>query len=186
MGSSIFSVCVFCGSRDGVDPAYARGGTDLGQIIASEGWRLVYGAGDIGIMGAVARSAQDAGGDTFGVIPVHLQNQEVAKQDLGRFIVTENMHERKKVMFMNSDAIVVLPGGGGSLDEFFEVLTWRQLGLHEKPIFLLNTNGYWDKLIELIDHIIEQGFADASLKTYIQSFSDVDSLADALRAVRPR
>ena len=118
----------------------------MGKGIAANGWRLVYGAGDVGLMGSVARAAQDAGGDTFGVIPQHLVNWEVGKTDLTSYIVTETMHERKKVMFMNCDALVVLPGGAGSLDELFEVLTWRQLGLHEKPIYIVNTNGYWDPL----------------------------------------
>ena len=131
-------------------------------------------------MGRVARSAQSAGGETFGVIPAHLMQMEVGKRDLSSFIVTENMHERKKVMFMNSDAIVVLPGGAGSLDEFFEVLTWRQIGLHEKPIYLLNSDGYWDKLILLIDHVIEHGFADNCLKTYMKPLDNVDSLAEHL------
>ena len=108
-----------------------------------------------------------AGGDTFGVIPVHLLQAEVGKRDLTSFIVTENMHERKKVMYMNSDAIVVLPGGAGTLDEFFEILTWAQLGLHTKPILLLNTEGFWTPLIGLIDHVIDQGFADAGLKDMI-------------------
>lgn len=176
------SVCVFCGSRNGQNPAYADDATKLGKVIAAEGWRLVYGAGDVGLMGAVARAAQDVGAETFGVIPTHLLQHEAGKTDLSRFIVTENMHERKKVMYMNSDAIVVLPGGAGSLDEFFEVLTWRQLGLHAKPIFLLNTEGYWDPLIALIDHVIAEGFADASLKPYITPVSEVDALAKALRA----
>lgn len=136
----------------------------LGQGIAQNGWRLVYGAGDIGLMGTVARAAQSAGGDTFGVIPTHLVRAEVGKTDLTRYIVTENMHERKKVMFMNADAIVVMPGGAGSMDEFFEVLTWAQLGLHAKPIILMNVANYWDPLISLIDHMITLGFADASLK----------------------
>jgi len=175
------SVCVYCGSREGALPGYVDDACQLGLVIAQEGWRLVYGAGDIGLMGAVAKSAQDAGADTFGVIPSHLLNVEAGKRDLGRFIVTENMHERKKVMFMNSDAIVVLPGGAGSLDEFFEVLTWRQLGLHEKPIFLLNTERYWDPLVSLVDHVIEQGFANADLKDYITPVADVATLADALR-----
>ncbi len=174
--SPALSVCVYCGSRFGLDPAYAQAATDLGQALARRNWRLVYGAGDVGLMGAVANAAQDAGGDTFGVIPQHLLQREVGKQDLTRFIVTENMHERKKVMFMNSDAIVVLPGGAGSMDEFFEALTWRQLGLHEKPIYLLNTAGYWDKLIDLMDHIIAQGFADPSLKSYVSVVSEVPEL----------
>ncbi len=184
MDPAEFSVCVFCGSRDGVRPEYIEAANELGRAIAAQNWRLVYGAGDIGLMGAVARSTQANGGDTFGVIPIHLLQREVAKRDLGRFVVTENMHERKKVMFMNSDALVVLPGGTGSLDEFFEVLTWRQLGLHGKPIFLLNTNGYWNKLVELMEHIIEQGFADAGIMEYLTLFDDVPSLVAALQNAR--
>ena len=175
------SVCVFCGSRSGLDPEYQRQAEALGQTLAAHGWRLVYGAGDVGLMGAVARAAQEAGGDTFGVIPEHLVRLEVGKTDLTRYVVTENMHERKKVMFMNSDAIVVLPGGAGSLDEFFEVLTWRQLGLHRKPVFLLNTNGYWDPLMSLITHVIAQGFADQSLADFVSVVPDTNALAADLR-----
>ncbi len=176
------SVCVYCGSRFGENPAYKAAATELGQSLAKQGWRLVYGAGDVGLMGAVASAAQDAGGDTFGVIPEHLLRREVGKRDLTQFIVTENMHERKKVMYMNSDAIVVLPGGAGSLDELFEVLTWRQLGLHEKPIFLLNIDGYWQPLLALIDHVIGEGFAESSLRDYFDVVDSVDGLTDALRA----
>ncbi|MEQ9258953.1 MAG: TIGR00730 family Rossman fold protein [Roseovarius sp.] len=175
------SICVFCGSRAGRDPAYEAEATALGRMLAAEGWRLVYGAGDVGLMGAVARAAQGAGAETFGVIPEHLLRWEVGKTDLTRYVVTENMHERKKVMYMNSDAVVVLPGGAGSLDEFFEVLTWRQLGLHEKPVFLLNTNGYWNPLLALIDRVIEEGFADASLKDFVTICEDVQGLGGSLR-----
>jgi len=178
------SICVFCGSRAGTDPAYELAAKDLGTLIAAENWRLVYGAGDVGLMGATARATQDAGGETFGVIPTHLLQREVGKTDLTRFIVTENMHERKKVMFMNCDAVVVLPGGAGSLDEFFEVLTWRQLGLHNKPILLLNVNGYWDPLVALIDHVIAQGFADNDIREFVEVVADVSAaqtvLTDAL------
>lgn len=176
------SICVFCGSRAGVDPAYEQAATALGQAIADENWRLVYGAGDVGLMGAVARATQAADGETFGVIPQHLVDWEVGKTDLTRYIVTENMHERKKVMFMNCDAVVVLPGGAGSLDEFFEVLTWRQIGLHEKPIVLLNVNGYWDPLIGLIDHVVDQGFADASIKDFMVVTSTVDETVESFKA----
>lgn len=179
--ASEYSVCVFCGSRPGKDPAYADAAAALGRDIAAAGWRLVYGAGDVGLMGIVARAAQDGGGDTFGVIPVHLMHAEVGKRDLTRFVVTENMHERKKVMFMNSDAVVVLPGGAGSLDEFFEILTWAQLGLHAKPILLLNTGGFWDPLLALIDHVIDQGFAAPSLRDLMHV---VDSPADAMAHLR--
>ncbi len=176
------SVCVFCGSRAGARPAYETEATQLGTRLAEDGYRLVYGAGDVGLMGAVARAAQAAGGETFGVIPEHLVRWEVGKTDLTRYVVTETMHERKKVMFMNSDAIVVLPGGAGSLDEFFEVLTWRQLGLHEKPIYLLNTDGYWTPLMQLMNHVVDQGFADASLLGFIEEIHDVQGLMAALRA----
>ena len=175
------SVCVYCGSRPGADPAYADAATDLGTSLAGENWRLVYGAGDVGLMGLVARATQDAGGDTFGVIPTHLMDMEVGKRDLTRFIVTENMHERKKVMFMNCDAVVVMPGGAGTLDEFFEVLTWSQLGLHDKPIVLLNTNGFWTPLVGLIDHVIAQGFASSSLRDLISVAADPAEVMATLR-----
>ena len=174
------SVCVFCGSRFGADPAYRTAAEAVGEGLARRGWRLVYGAGDVGLMGAVANSAQAAGGETFGVIPRHLLTREVGKRDLTQFVVTETMHERKKVMFMNSDAIVVLPGGAGSLDEFFEVLTWAQLGLHGKPILLVNVQGYWDGLKGLIDHVVGQGFADPSLLGFFSVVSDTDEMFGAI------
>ena len=176
------SICVFCGSRAGARATYEADATRLGTLLAEGGYRLVYGAGDVGLMGAVARAAQTAGGETFGVIPEHLVRWEVGKTDLTRYVVTETMHERKKVMFMNSDAIVVLPGGAGSLDEFFEVLTWRQLGLHEKPIYLLNTDGYWTPLMQLMNHVIGEEFADASLLDFVGVVEDVQGLMAALRA----
>lgn len=175
------SVCVYCGSRKGGDPAYLADAETLGAALATEGWRLVYGAGDVGLMGAVARAAQKAGGETFGVIPQHLVAWEVGKTDLTTYVVTETMHERKKVMFMNCDAVVVLPGGAGSLDELFEVLTWRQLGLHEKPVFLVNTNGYWDPLRALLQHVTDQGFADETLHDYYEVVPDAAAARVALR-----
>ncbi len=179
---TVKSVCVYCGSRPGAMPAYAQAADTLGTAIAAAGWRLVYGAGDVGLMGVVARAAQAAGGDTFGVIPTHLLEWEVGKTDLTRFVVTETMHERKKVMLMNADAVVVLPGGAGSLDELFEVLTWRQLGLHEKPILILNTEGYWDPLLTLVDHVIAQGFADPSLGGFLTVVDTPESAMAALGA----
>lgn len=176
------SVCVYCGSRAGRDPAWTEAAETLGRVIADHDWRLVYGAGDVGLMGTVARAAQQAGADTFGVIPTHLMRAEVGKRDLTRFVVTETMHERKKIMFMNSDAIVVLPGGAGTLDEFFEVLTWRQLGLHARPILLLDINGYWQPLLALLDHVIAEGFADASLRDFVTAHASVADLTAALRA----
>ena len=175
------SVCIYCGSRAGDDPAYADAAEAMGTALATEGWRLVYGAGDVGLMGIVARAAQKAGADTFGVIPTHLLAWEVGKRDLTRFVVTETMHERKKVMLMNADAIVVMPGGAGSLDEFFEVLTWRQLGLHEKPIVLLDVNGFWAPLQGLLNHVVDHGFADGSLLDFVQSGRSTDEVMAILR-----
>lgn len=160
----------------------AQAARDLGGLIATEGWRLVYGAGDVGLMGTVAAAAQSAGAPALGVIPIHLVQREKTKAGLSTLIMTENMHERKKVMFMNADAIVVLPGGAGTLDEFFEVLTWRQLGLHDKPIFVLDVAGFWGPLKGLIEHVITQGFADASLADLVTFVPGVDALGPQLRA----
>lgn len=176
------SICVYCGSRDGADPAYAGAAEDLGRALAGQDWRLVYGAGDIGLMGRVARAAQENGGQTFGVIPKHLVDVEVGKRDLSTFVVTETMHERKKVMLMNADAVVLLPGGAGSLDEFFEVLTWAQLGLHAKPVILLNVASYWEPLLGLLDHVIAQGFAEDSLRGFWDSTASVEDCVASLRA----
>lgn len=177
------SVCVYCGSRPGKAPEFIVAATELGTALANTGLRLVYGAGDVGLMGAVARAAQVAGGVTFGVIPIHLLKREVGKRDLTSFVITETMHERKKVMFMNADAIVTLPGGPGSLDELFEVLTWRQLGLHTKPVFLLNTNAYWNPLLALIDHMIAQGFVEPPFRDFFEVTETVPTLMDRLASV---
>lgn len=182
MPQPLRSVCVFCGARSGTLPAYAAAASATGAMLAANNWRLVYGAGDVGLMGLVAQATQAAGGKTFGVIPTHLLGLEVGKRDLDTFVITETMHERKKVMFMNADAIVMLPGGAGSLDEFFEVLTWRQLGLHAKPIILLNINDYWRPLLSLLDHVVAQGFADASLLKFMTTLDDVAALERVLRA----
>lgn len=176
------SICVFCGSRSGDTPAFTATAEALGTGIATRGWRLVYGAGDVGLMGSVARATQAAGGATFGVIPQHLVDWEVGKTDLTSYIVTETMHERKKVMFMNCDAVVLLPGGAGSLDELFEVLTWRQLGLHEKPIYIINTDGYWDPLKQLMDSVIQRGFADETLQDFLTWVPDTAAALDGLAA----
>jgi len=176
------SVCVFCGSRPGTDPAMMRAAEDTGAMLARRGWRLVYGAGDVGLMGAVARSTQAQGGKTFGVIPTHLMQDEVARTALDTLVITETMHERKKVMFANSDAAVVLPGGAGTLDEFFEVLTWAQIGLHDKPLILLDLDGFWAPLLTLIDHLIEQGFASPSLRGLVWVATSVVEMETQLDA----
>lgn len=177
------SVCVFCGSRPGADPEMMASARATGQMLARNGWRLVYGAGDIGLMGEVARATQDAGGTTFGVIPTHLMTDEVARTELDALVVTETMHERKKVMFANSHAAVVLPGGAGTLDEFFEILTWAQIGLHDKPIVLVDANGFWQPLLALVDHVIAQGFASDSLRGLFTVVNSVTELEPQLKAL---
>ena len=179
------SVCVFCGSRPGNDPAMTQTARDTGKMLARRGWRLVYGAGDIGLMGEVARATQAAGGRTFGVIPTHLMQGEVARADLDALVVTETMHERKKVMFANSHAVAVLPGGAGTLDEFFEVVTWAQIGLHRKPIVLVDQHGFWQPLLALVDHVIAQGFAPEMLRDLVSVVPDVAMLEVALSAGLP-
>ena len=176
------SVCVFCGARSGSNPAHTRTARAIGEMIANMGWRLVYGAGDVGLMGEVARSAIAAGAATMGVIPTHLMGAEQGRRDLSTLVITQTMHERKKVMFMNADAIVLLPGGAGSLDEFFEVLTWAQIGLHGKPILILNEGGYWDPLIALLDHVVAEGFAAPAMLGLFAVVLDVPALRNRLVA----
>ncbi|MEM8729426.1 MAG: TIGR00730 family Rossman fold protein [Pseudomonadota bacterium] len=175
------SVCVYCGSRFGSMPAYRDAAEALGRAIAQEGWQLVYGGADVGLMGTLAKAAQEAGGETFGVMPAHLIDMEIGKRDLTHFVVTQTMHERKNIMLSNADAVVLMPGGAGSLEEMFETLTWRQLGLHRKPICILNTNGFWSPLLALVDHIIDQGFADASLRDFLETEETPESLMVRLR-----
>ncbi len=180
------SVCVYCGSRMGSRPTYRAAAERMGALLADKGWRLVYGAGDVGLMGIVAGAAQAGGGETLGVIPQHLLAREIGKRDLTQFVVTETMHERKKVMFMNADAIVVLPGGAGSLDEFFEVVTWAQLGLHARRIVLLDADGYWQPLVALLEHVIAEGFAEPTLRgLYEVAATAEDALAIIDRALGP-
>ncbi|NNE86717.1 MAG: TIGR00730 family Rossman fold protein [Silicimonas sp.] len=180
MPSPQFSICVYCGARPGTSPVYMEAAQAMGALIGKNGWRLVFGAGDRGIMGAVADAARAAGARTLGVIPTHLIGQEMNLRRSDQ-IITETMHERKKVMLMNADAVAVLPGGAGSLDEFFEVLTWAQLGLHDKPIVLVDVGGYWEPLVALIDHVIDQGFADASMRGLFRVASDVGEVSDLVK-----
>ena len=181
MNHSIPSVCLFCGSRNGKGQHFVAAAQELGTLIANEGWRLVYGAADIGLMGEAARAAKQANGSVFGVMPRHLAELEILRSDLDCLVLTETMHERKKVMYVNSDAIVVLPGGLGTLDEFFEIFAWRQLGLHSKPIFLINVGHYWDGLAGLVETVVETGFADPDVNAL---FTVVDSPLAAISALR--
>ncbi|WP_417684146.1 TIGR00730 family Rossman fold protein [Roseibium sp.] len=152
------SVCVYCGSSFGTDPIYESAATRLGQLIAEAGLRLVYGGGDVGLMGTVARSVLDQGGKVTGIIPRFLESREKMLDDVDDLIVTQDMHERKQLMFQRADAFIALPGGIGTLEEAVEMMTWAQLGQHRKPVLLADINGFWAPLLELLDHMRHQGF----------------------------
>lgn len=152
------SVVVFCGSSEGADEQYAKNALVLGKTLANKNIQLVYGGAKIGIMGRVAESALQNGGEVIGVIPEFLKKKEVFHPNLSELIVTQDMHERKLKMHELSDGIIMLPGGYGTLEEFFEMLTWAQLGLHQYPIGVLNTNGFYNALLEMLQHMVNQGF----------------------------
>jgi uncharacterized protein (TIGR00730 family) len=152
------SVCVFCGSRPGLSPAYAEAARDLGAALAARGVRLVYGGGHVGLMGVVADAALEAGGEVVGVIPKALVEREVSHANLSELRVVGSLHERKALMAELSDGFVALPGGTGTLEELFEILTWSQLGLHRKPCGLLDVAGYYAPLLGFFDRMLEEGF----------------------------
>ena len=174
--TKINNVCVYCGSSSNVDNSFKEAATQLGQLIAGEGWGVVYGGGRVGLMGLVADAALGAGGKVVGIIPEHIQEREVEHTDLTELIVVDTMHVRKQMMVDKSEAFVILPGGVGTMDEFFELVTWKQLGLHDKPIIVVDLNGYWSKLIELITNIAAEGFMredDLKLFQVVEKIEDV-------------
>lgn len=159
--TDINSICVYCGSQPGNDPAFMKAARVLGTHIAKAGIRLIYGGGTYGIMGEVADGVLDAGGEVTGIIPNFLIGHEGRNEDMDKLtevIVTENMHERKQTMFERADAFVTLPGGIGTLEEIVEIMTWAQLGRHNKPIVFANVNGYWDHMFAQLDTMKEAGF----------------------------
>ncbi len=181
----IRSVCVFCGSRSGVDPAFARATADLGAALARRGMSLVYGGAKVGLMGILANAALSAGGRVVGVIPKGLVSKEIAHDGLQELYLTETMHERKDRMITISDAFVALPGGFGTYDELFEVITLAQIGFHDKPIGLLDTNGFYQPLVTLLDHTIAHSFAAPEHAKLVVVESGAEALLDALVAWRP-
>jgi uncharacterized protein (TIGR00730 family) len=156
--SLIRTVCVYCGSSAGIDPAFVQAARDLGQILAENRVRLVYGGGTVGLMGALANAVLDHGGEVTGVIPEFLITREKKSSRVQEIIVTRDMHERKRVMFERADAFVALPGGIGTLEETIEQMTWAQLGRHNKPILLANIKKFFDPLCALLDHMTELAF----------------------------
>ena len=174
------SLCVYCGSGLGVDSRYIEAARDLGRLLAERRIRLIYGGGRIGLMGKVADAVMANGGQVTGIIPRHLEDDEVGHRGLTELKVVDSMHTRKRMMFDLSDAFVVLPGGAGTLDEAFEVITWRQLRLHDKPVIIVNVDGYWDKLVALFDHIIDAGFARPATRQHFSVVNNLGRLFDLL------
>ncbi|HSR66069.1 MAG TPA: TIGR00730 family Rossman fold protein [Xanthomonadaceae bacterium] len=179
------AVCVYCGSNTGAKPAYAERAALLGARLAREGLALVYGGGNVGLMGIVADAALAAGGEVVGVIPEQLVGWEVAHAGLGRLEVVGSMHERKARMFDLSDAFIALPGGFGTLDEMFEMLTWRQLGLGDKPCAFLDVDGYYAPLAAMLDHMVGERFLHPDQRRDLWHGEDPDALFAWLRAYRP-
>jgi uncharacterized protein (TIGR00730 family) len=179
------AVCVYCGSNAGARPVYSERAAILGTRLAREGLALVYGGGNVGLMGIVADATLAAGGEVIGVIPEQLVRWEVAHEGLSRLEIVANMHERKARMFDLSDAFIALPGGFGTLDEMFEMLTWRQLGLGDKPCAFLDVEGYFAPLAEMLDHMVTERFLHADQRRDLWHGEDIDTLFDWLRAYRP-
>jgi uncharacterized protein (TIGR00730 family) len=179
----IRSLCVYCGSSGAVDEKYRAAATELGARLAAAGIELVYGGGRVGLMGLLADAVLADGGRVVGIIPARLRDAELAHHGATELVIAGSMHDRKRIMAERADAFAVLPGGTGTLDETFEILTWRQLGLHNKPIFLVDIAGYWRPLIALLDHIVSRGFAPALVPQILEIVPSVPALMTLLAEV---
>ncbi len=168
--TQLTSICVYCGSNPGADPAFAAAARTLGEAMAAAKVRLVYGGGSVGLMGIVARTVLQAGGKVTGIIPQFLRDREVMLKEVPDLIVTADMHERKRIMFEQSDSFLALPGGIGTLEEVVEMMTWAQLDRHAKPILIANINGFWDPLIGLFRQMTEAGFLN---KAFLGGHTDL-------------
>jgi uncharacterized protein (TIGR00730 family) len=180
MPGKIASVGVFCGSRSGNNPIFASAASQLGTLLAQKKIKLVYGAGNIGLMGVIADACLASNGYVIGVIPTKLVQKEVAHNGLTEIFVVDSMHERKAMMASRSDAFIALPGGFGTCDELFEILTWAQLGIHHNPIGILNTDGFFDSLLAWIDQMIDQGFVKPKFRQLLLVASKPDELLDLI------
>ena len=173
-------ICVFTGAASGINPLYKDAAYQMGQMIGSRGLGLVYGGGKMGLMGAVADGVLAANGSVTGIIPQFLDNVEVGHKGVTDLHIIDSMHERKAMMYDISDAFVIFPGGLGTLDETMEIITWRQLGLHNKPIIIVNLNGYWDTMLTMFQNIIDQGFMHHGHTGHFDQVDDLDGLMDKL------
>lgn len=183
-----FRLCVYCGSSGTVEARYREAAVDLGARLAAAGIGLVFGGGRVGLMGLLADAVLAAGGEVTGIIPAHLRDAELAHQGVSELVVVGGMHERKREMAERADAFAVLPGGIGTLDETFEILSWKQLGLHDKPVFVVDVGGYWAPLRALIEHLVASGFAAPRTRGLLTVVPDVPALMAALarRSPEPR
>ena len=179
------SICVYCGSNSGSKPAYAERAAALGDRIAKEGLRLVYGGGDVGLMGVVANAVLEAGGQVTGVIPKQLADWEVAHRGLSELEIVGSMHERKARMFDLADGFVTLPGGFGTMEEIFEMLTWRQLGIGNKPCAFLDVDGFYAPLISMIDRMVEERFLHAEQRQDLWHGEDIAQMLQWMRDYQP-
>ncbi|HKR87943.1 MAG TPA: TIGR00730 family Rossman fold protein [Phenylobacterium sp.] len=178
------SVCVFCGSSDAADPAYLRAAANLGKALAAADLRLIYGGGGVGLMGACARAAHAAGGRVLGIIPDFLVGREKALESV-EHVVVANMHERKMLMFERSDAFVVLPGGVGTLEEVVELLSWRRLELHAKPVVFYNPGGFWRPLFELFQHTVDARLTPPEFMDAWTAVERIEEVTPLLQSARP-
>lgn len=174
------SVAVFCASAYGNDPIYRTSAFSTGKVLAQRGLDVLYGGSRLGLMGDLANGALEAGGKVIGVLPEFLRDREVAHLGISELVLVKSMHERKKILNERSDAILTLPGGFGTMEEFFELLTWSQLGLHSKPIGILNVNGVYDPLISLFDRMVDEGFVRSESRSLVIIESDLPILLDAM------
>jgi hypothetical protein len=182
---SLQRICVFCGSQPGHDPDYAAAAGDLGRLLAGRGITVVYGGGHVGMMGLLAEAALKAGGQVIGVIPEGLKRRELAYGNLTQLIVTRTMHERKQHMTDLADAFIALPGGFGTFEEFCEIVTWAQLGMHQKPCGLLNVKGYYDRMLGMFDHGVREGFIRPVHRSLVLASEDAQALLAAMQAWVP-
>lgn len=178
-------VCVYCGSSPGLDCTYVDAARMMGRELAEKGIGLIYGGGNVGVMGEIANAAFEAGGEVIGVIPKDLVSKEIANLDITDLLVVPSMHDRKALMIEMADAFIALPGGFGTLEEFFEAVTWAQLGIHNKPCGLLNIDGYYDKLMQFLDHSVEAQFIHRSHRSMVFSEQDLDMLLRKFKEYQP-
>jgi uncharacterized protein (TIGR00730 family) len=181
--AKIRSLCVYCGASSRVAAVHREAASGLGRLLAAAGIRLVFGGGRVGLMGVIADAALEAGGQVTGIIPEHLDRLEVGHRGAGELIVVGSMHERKQKMFELADGFAVLPGGLGTLDEAFEMVTWKQLRLHDKPIVLIDIADYWKPLIVLIDHMIKEGFTQPAHRGLFGTVTRIEDVIPALEAM---